>query len=75
MSEYIITLFDGEKEIALLGLPVGQSVNLDLYHCRHIHPKDWHIFKGCFHTEILDPEITSFLDMGYEVRIYRKKET
>ena len=73
MKDYIITLFDGKKEVPFKGLTAGEKVNLDNYNCRAIHPQDWQVFKNALPPKILDPEITSFLETGYEIRIYRKK--
>ena len=73
MRNYIVTVFDGKKELPLLGLLAGESVNLEAYKCRCIHPQDWQKFKSQFSSGIFDPEITYFLDIGYEIRIYRAK--
>ena len=75
MLDYIVTVFDGQKEIPLLGLRPGESVDLFDYRCRHIYPQDWQIFKRHFLFKALDPALICFLEGGYEIRIYHKEAT
>ncbi|MGN0919525.1 MAG: hypothetical protein ACI4OR_02040 [Alphaproteobacteria bacterium] len=74
MDNYIVTLCKNQKEIVLTGVPAGKCVDLDEYMCRRIYPDDWQKFKTHFSPGIFDPEISTFLDAGYEIRIYRKKD-
>ena len=73
MDDYIITASKDQKEVPMKGLRKGEKVDLSKYECRHIYPKDWIFFKQHFPEGIFDPDITYFLDMGFEIRIYRKK--
>ena len=72
MDDYIITVCNGQKEVPIKGVNVGEKVNLSGYEYRCIDPKEWQIFKHCFPKNIFDPEITYFLDMHFEIRIYKK---
>ena len=73
MFNYIVTVYDGEREVPLSGVAVGQNVDLTDYECRRIYPQDWQKSKEQFAPSVFDPEITGFLDAGYEIHIYRKK--
>ena len=73
MDKYVITIYNNQKELPIKGLRIGEKINLMHYECRHIYPNDWQIFKQFFPKKVFDPEITYFLDMGFEIRVYRKK--
>ncbi len=73
-KKYIITLFDEAHELPISGIRAGECVDLKHYNRRCIKYQDLEKPKKLFSEKALNPDIIWISKVGFEVRIYKRKE-
>ena len=74
----IVTLFDGKKELPILGLSKNQQIDLQNYRCSCISQKDLiHLKRLCSYPLLKENAslLVEILEKGLEIHLWQKNIT